>query len=89
MHDIEAVKNDRCQMHKEIARLNDYQGQLCMCAHQMAEKLKCLNCEISKMASRVEDLTRIIEMKTNDLRAKHQALSDCQCELARVRHCVE
>lgn len=35
----------------------------------------------------MNDLNKIIEMKSNDLRAKQQALVECQCELQRVRDC--
>ena len=38
--------------------------------------------------ARVDDLNRIIEMKTVDLRKKQQALVEAQCELARLREDV-
>lgn len=51
----------------------------------MADRLKALQCEVANTEVRINDLNRIIEMKSNDLRAKQAALVEAQVELARVR----
>lgn len=41
--------------------------------------------EISRTQARIEELQRLLDVRTNDLRAKHLALEDTERELARMQ----
>lgn len=83
--EIESVKNDRATACREIVRLQEIGNQKACEASELANKLHCLNCELGKMSTRVEDLTKIIQIKSDDLSRKQAATAETQCELFRTR----
>ena len=84
-NELEAVKADRLNMGREIARLNDCMAQRVADGERMRATLAGLNNDVAATSNRVQDLEKINVMKSNDLAAKQQALVQTQCELQRVR----
>lgn len=85
--DIDAVKVQRAEMYREITHLKDNVDQRTREAHAQAEQLKGLDLEISRTHARIDDQTRLLDARTNDLRIKHLALEDTERELARSHDC--
>jgi len=83
--EIEAVKVQRAEMFRELAHLKDSSDQKAREACAQADQLKGLDLEISRTQARIDDLQRLLDVRTNDLRAKHLALEDTERELARMQ----
>jgi chromosome segregation ATPase len=84
-NELEGVKADRLNMGREIAKLNDMVAARTADGARMVNHLTGVNNDVAATTARVQDLEKIIAMKSNDLTAKQQALVQCQCELQRTR----
>lgn len=82
--DIEAVKIARAEMYREITHLKDHNDQATREACCQADQLKGLELEISRTHARIDEGVRVVDARTNDLRAKHLSLEDNERELARM-----
>ena len=72
-------------MWREINRLKEISDVKTIEAGQQADRLRVLNHEISRVQAKIEDTTKIIEVRSHDLNVKHKALEDTERELVRTR----
>lgn len=69
----------------EIERLNisnDLKGKESV---ELAARIRSFEYDISKSLARIDDLTRIIDQKTYDLKSKEATLIEAESELAKLR----
>ena len=69
-HEIETVKVQRGELWREINRLKELNEAKGVESNHQNDKLKGLNHEIARISSRIDDTTKLIDVRSHDLRQK-------------------
>ena len=86
--EIETVKIQRAEMWREITRLKELsESKACEANHQH-ERLHQLEHEIGRTNGRIEDISKVIDARSHDLRNKQIALEDVEREFNRCKDAI-
>lgn len=83
-HEIETVKANRAEMWREVGKFKEMLEQKTLDAQNLQEQQKSLNHELLRATSRIDDVTKLIDLRSHDLRAKQMALEETERELHRI-----
>jgi chromosome segregation ATPase len=86
--EIETVKIQRSEMWREITRLKEISEGKAIESNHQQEKLNQLEHEIARTSSRIEDIQKVIDSRSHDLRNKSAALDETQREIGRCKDSI-
>ena len=83
--DIDLIKSQRADMFREIQRLRDLEAAKAREAVDQVERMNALEFDLQKTLVRINELEKIIEAKSYDIRTKTVQLDDTEREIARIK----
>lgn len=83
--DIDLTKSQRADMFREITRLRDVQDMKTKESLDQNDRCKALEYDVQRTLVRIDELNKVIESRSYDIRNKCTQLDDTEREIARVR----
>lgn len=82
--DIDLVKSQRADMFREITRLRDVQDMKSRECLDQHDRMKALEFDLQKTLIRIDELNKLVEARSFEIRNKNVSLDNNEKEIARI-----
>lgn len=83
--DIDLVKSQRADMFREITRLRDVQDMKTKESLDQIDRMKALEFDLQKTLIRIDELNKLVEARSFEIRNKNMSLDDNEKEIHRMK----